>query len=96
MSEDPHLQDLVAEQSRPRRVAGTRIGEPVPLIIERSLELTYYLGHSCGEIAAIMECPINTVKTRMFHARNKLRALVPILAAPRGEAQRIPSPHRGD
>jgi hypothetical protein len=27
------------------------------------------------------------VKTRMFHARNKLRALVPILAAPRGELQ---------
>ena len=41
----------------------------------------------CGEIAAIMDCPINTVKTRMFHARNKLRALVPILAAPRGAAQ---------
>jgi RNA polymerase sigma-70 factor (ECF subfamily) len=48
------------------------------------LELTYYLGHSCGEIAAIMDCPINTVKTRMFHARNKLRALLPVLAAPEG------------
>jgi RNA polymerase sigma-70 factor (ECF subfamily) len=45
------------------------------------VELTYYLGHSCSEIAAIMECPINTVKTRMFHARNKLRSLVPRLAA---------------
>jgi RNA polymerase sigma-70 factor (ECF subfamily) len=44
------------------------------------LELTYYLGHSCREIAAIMRCPINTVKTRMFHARNKLRKLVPVLA----------------
>jgi len=44
------------------------------------LELTYYLGHSCREIAAIMGCPINTVKTRMFHARNKLRTLVPMLA----------------
>jgi RNA polymerase sigma-70 factor (ECF subfamily) len=54
------------------------------------LELTYDLGHSCGEIAAIMGCPVNTVKTRMFHARNKLRGLVPILAAPRGEAQAYP------
>jgi RNA polymerase sigma-70 factor, ECF subfamily len=45
------------------------------------LELTYYLGHSCTEIAAIMDCPVNTVKTRMFHARNKLRSLVPVLAA---------------
>jgi RNA polymerase sigma-70 factor, ECF subfamily len=45
------------------------------------LELTYYLGHSCSETAVIMGCPINTVKTRMFHARNKLRSLVPMLAA---------------
>lgn len=45
------------------------------------LELTYYLGHSCTEIAAIMDCPVNTVKTRMFHARRKLRALLPHLEA---------------
>lgn len=32
------------------------------------------LGHSCAEIAAIVECPENTVKTRTFHARRKLRA----------------------
>jgi RNA polymerase sigma-70 factor (ECF subfamily) len=44
--------------------------------------LTYYFGHSCEEIAAIMHCPANTVKTRMFHARNKLRVLIPALAAP--------------
>jgi DNA-directed RNA polymerase specialized sigma24 family protein len=29
-----------------------------------------------------MDCPINAVKARMFHARNKLRALVPVLAIP--------------
>lgn len=49
------------------------------------LELTYYLGHSCAEIATIMECPVNTVKTRMFHARRKLRELMPQLeGAPTG------------
>jgi RNA polymerase sigma-70 factor, ECF subfamily len=41
------------------------------------IELTYFLGHSCEEIALIMECPVNTVKTRMFHARRKLRGLLP-------------------
>jgi len=37
-------------------------------------------------LRTIMHYPIHTVKTRMCHARNKLRALVPVLAAPRVEA----------
>ena len=53
------------------------------LPIEQRLvvEFTYYLGHSCAEIAEIMDCPVNTVKTRMFHARRKLRALLSELSA---------------
>jgi RNA polymerase sigma-70 factor, ECF subfamily len=38
-----------------------------------AMELTYYYGFSYEEIAAIMDCPVNTVKTRMFHAREKLK-----------------------
>lgn len=45
------------------------------------LELAYHLGYSCREIAEIVDCPVNTVKTRMFHARRKLRELLPVLAA---------------
>ena len=45
-----------------------------------TLELAYGLGHSCEEIGEIMDCPVNTVKTRMFHARGKLRTLLPQLA----------------
>lgn len=41
------------------------------------LELTYYYGYSYEEIAAIADCPVNTVKTRMFHARAKLKSLLP-------------------
>jgi RNA polymerase sigma-70 factor (ECF subfamily) len=40
------------------------------------VELTYYLGYTYGEIAQIMDCPENTVKTRMFHARKRLRRLL--------------------
>lgn len=52
------------------------------------LELAYYLGHSCSEIADIVGCPENTVKTRMFHARKRLRAILPHLgSAPAGAAR---------
>lgn len=37
------------------------------------VELTYYYGYSYEEIGSIMDCPVNTVKTRMFHARAKLK-----------------------
>ena len=44
------------------------------------VELTYYGGFSYREIAQIAACPVNTVKTRMFHARRRLRVLLPSLA----------------
>lgn len=40
------------------------------------IELTYYHGYSYDEIAEIMGCPINTVKTRMYHARRRLQTMV--------------------
>lgn len=40
------------------------------------VELTYYHGCSYKEIAAIAGCPVDTVKTRMFHARRKLRMML--------------------
>ena len=39
------------------------------------VELTA-LGYTYPEIATIVGCPENTVKTRMFHARRKLRTLL--------------------
>jgi len=44
------------------------------------VELTYFCGFSYQEIALIADCPVNTVKTRMFHARRRIRYLLPILA----------------
>lgn len=37
------------------------------------VELTFFEGCSYAEIAEIVGCPVNTVKTRMFHARRRLR-----------------------
>ena len=50
--------------------------ERLPAEQRMVVELAYHIGHSCEEIATIMDCPVNTVKTRMFHARRKLRALL--------------------
>jgi RNA polymerase sigma-70 factor (ECF subfamily) len=38
------------------------------------IELTFYHGLPYQDIAKILNCPVNTVKTRMFHARKKLQA----------------------
>ncbi len=48
------------------------------------VELTYYSGYSYQEIAELMDCPVNTVKTRMFHARRRLAKLLPILREHKG------------
>lgn len=48
-----------------------------------TMELAYFMGQSCEEIAAIMECAVGTVKARMFHARLRLRNTLPALG---GEA----------
>src|SRR5277367_4953484 len=51
----------------------------LPLEQRLTLELAYHMGHSLEEIAAITECPVGTVKARMFHAREKLRVYLPTL-----------------
>jgi RNA polymerase sigma-70 factor (ECF subfamily) len=40
------------------------------------VELTFYHQRSYQEIAEIVGCPENTVKTRMFHAKKRLREIL--------------------
>ena len=58
----------------------TQALQMLPVEQRLAIELAYYLGHSCEEIAAITQCPVSTVKARMFHARQKLKQLLPQLA----------------
>jgi RNA polymerase sigma-70 factor (ECF subfamily) len=53
--------------------------EQLPIEQRLAVELCYELGYSCEEISTIMGCPVNTVKTRLFHARAKLQKLLPVL-----------------
>ncbi|HTM71577.1 MAG TPA: sigma-70 family RNA polymerase sigma factor [Luteimonas sp.] len=43
------------------------------------VELVYGIGHSLNEVAAILQCPVGTVKARLFHARVKLLNVMPAL-----------------
>jgi RNA polymerase sigma-70 factor (ECF subfamily) len=52
----------------------------LPFEQRTALELMYHAGYSCEEVGEIMGCPASTVKTRMFHARRKLRHALPVAA----------------
>jgi RNA polymerase sigma-70 factor, ECF subfamily len=52
----------------------------LPLEQRLTIELAYHMGYSMEEIAAISDCPVGTVKARMYHAREKLRRYLPALA----------------
>lgn len=47
--------------------------EALPATQRLAVELVFYLGLSYDEVAEVTDCPVNTVKTRMFHARRKLK-----------------------
>jgi RNA polymerase sigma factor (sigma-70 family) len=50
--------------------------DALPLAQRAAFELTFYHGMGYAEIAVIQECPVNTVKTRLFHARRRLALLL--------------------
>jgi RNA polymerase sigma-70 factor (ECF subfamily) len=65
--------ELAAQQQRLRiRQVLTTLSREQRAVVE----LTYYHGYAYQEIADILGCPVDTVKTRMFHARRKLKPLL--------------------
>ena len=59
-----------------RRQALDRALHALPLEQRTVVQLTYFHDMAYGDIADIMGCPVNTVKTRMFHARRRLAVLL--------------------
>ena len=50
--------------------------DQLPAAQRAVMVLTYYHDMAYSDIAEIVECPLNTVKTRMFHARHRLKDLL--------------------
>lgn len=48
----------------------------LPAVQATVVRLTYHHDMGYADIAAVMDCPVNTVKTRMFHARLRLKELL--------------------
>jgi len=74
LSEDPGPeQRLMAEQLRSQVFRGL---EALSAEQRSVLVLTYFHDLPYNEIARIVDCPVDTVKTRVFHGRRRLRALL--------------------
>ncbi|HUL63467.1 MAG TPA: sigma-70 family RNA polymerase sigma factor [Burkholderiaceae bacterium] len=55
------------------------------------LHLVFYEGMSLAEVAAIQRCPENTVKTRLFHARQRIKNCLRLLLEREGSAPGVES-----
>lgn len=63
------------EQARLAQALDAALDE-LPLAQRAAFQLTFYHDMGCAEIAEVLECPVNTVKTRLFHARRRLALLL--------------------
>ncbi len=54
----------------------------LPAVQQLTVVLVFYLGLTYEETAEVTKCPVNTVKTRMFHARRKLKDYLTASAVP--------------
>ena len=81
------VNNIPANLSQDREVVRAALAQLSP-DHRQVVELTYFCGFSYQEIAAVAGCPVNTVKTRMYHARRRLKYLVPVLSGADKEQDR--------
>ena len=71
VSEDPAPDDELRQQRL--RAALMKAMDQLSPDHRAVVDLTYFHGMGYREIAEIVDCPVDTVKTRMFHARRRLK-----------------------
>ena len=73
--DDAERPDWRFERARLASAVDAALGA-LPLAQRTAFQLTFYHDLSYTEIAEIMDCPVNTIKTRLFHARKRLAVLL--------------------
>lgn len=75
----PSLDPIADQQMQHHRLRDALIEAMAQLSAEHRavVDLTYFHEMGYREIAEVMNCPVDTVKTRMFHARRRLRQALP-------------------
>ncbi|HUG22729.1 RNA polymerase sigma factor [Piscinibacter sp.] len=76
-SEDASAFEILAQQQRHEGVR--RCMDKLSDEHRECVHLVFYEGMSLADVAAVQGCPENTVKTRLFHARQKLRNCLKLL-----------------
>ncbi|NML13618.1 RNA polymerase sigma factor [Azohydromonas caseinilytica] len=76
-SEDAGAFELLARQQR--REGVQHCMERLSDDHRECIHLVFYEGMALAEVAQVQGCPENTVKTRLFHARQKLRNCLKLL-----------------
>jgi RNA polymerase sigma-70 factor (ECF subfamily) len=69
--------EILAQKQR--REAVLQCMAKLPPDQRECLHLVFYEGYGLAEVAAVLGCPENTVKTRLFHARRKLKNALRLL-----------------
>ena len=68
---NPSAYELIASRQRAGQVA--LCIEALPDAQRECVHMAFYEDAPLAEIAVVQECPENTVKTRLFHARRKMK-----------------------
>lgn len=83
-AEDGSAFDALAEQQR--REGVRHCMDKLSDEHRECVHLVFYEGLALAEVAAVQGCPENTVKTRLFHARQKLKNCLRLLVEREGGA----------
>jgi RNA polymerase sigma-70 factor, ECF subfamily len=82
-SDDASPHDLLANS---QRQAGVReCMDKLTTDHSECMHLVFFEGMSLGEVATLQACPENTIKTRLFHARQKIKNCLRLLLKREGE-----------